>query len=79
MHHYVWCIVEEENTTVEETARLFINHVWKLHELSSIIISDRSSQFVFLVWKTVCKILKINVKLSTAFHSETNDQSEIAN
>jgi hypothetical protein len=27
MHHYVWCIVEEENTTVEETARLFINHV----------------------------------------------------
>jgi hypothetical protein len=79
MHHYVSCIAEEEDTTVEETTRLLINHVWKLHELSSSIISDRDPQFVSLVWKTVCQMLKINVKLSTAFHSETNDQSEIAN
>jgi hypothetical protein len=79
MHHYVSCIVEKKDITVEETTRLLINHVWKLHELSSSIISDRDSQFVSLVWKTVCQILKINVKLSTAFHSETNDQSEIAN
>jgi hypothetical protein len=27
MHHYVSCIVEEEDTTAEETARLLINHV----------------------------------------------------
>jgi hypothetical protein len=79
MHHYVSCIVEDEDTIIEETVRLLINDVWKLHELSSIIISNRDSQFVFLVWKTVCQILKINVKLSTAFHSETNDQSEIEN
>jgi hypothetical protein len=79
MHHYVSCIIEEKNITVEETAWLLINHMWKLHELSSIITSNRDSQFVSLVWKTICKILKIKIKLSTAFHSETNDQSEIAN
>ncbi len=79
MHHYISCIVEDERTTAEEIVRLLINHVWKLHELSSTIVSDRDFQFVSLIWKTVCKILKINVKLSTAFHSETDDQSEIAN
>jgi hypothetical protein len=79
MHHYVPCTAEEDGTSAEKTAKLLINNVWKLHGLSSTIVSDRDSQFVSLVWKTVCKALKINIKLSTAFHSETNDQSEIAN
>jgi hypothetical protein len=50
-----------------------------LHELSNIITSNRDFQFVFLVWKKMCQTLKINVKLSIAFHFETNDQSEIVN
>jgi hypothetical protein len=79
MHHYISCTAEEDDTSAEETVKLLIDNVWKLHELSSIIVSDRDPQFVSLVWKTVCKILKIDIKLSIAFHSETNDQSEIAN
>jgi hypothetical protein len=79
MHHYVSCMTAEEDISTEEIVRLLINHVWKLHELSSIIVSDRDPQFVSLVWKSVCKALKIDVKLSTAFHFETNEQSEIAN
>jgi ribosomal protein L11 len=50
-----------------------------LHELSSIIMFDRDSQFISLIWKKICEILKINLKLSTAFYLETNEQSEIAN
>jgi hypothetical protein len=79
MHHYISCIAAEEETNAEEIARLLISHVWKLHELSSTIVSDRESQFISLVWKAICRTLKINVKLSIAFHSETDDQSEIAN
>jgi hypothetical protein len=79
MHHYVFCTAEEDDTSAEETAKLLINHVWKLHDLSSIIVFDRDSQFIFLIWKKVCQMLKINIKLSTAFHSETNEQSEIVN
>ncbi len=79
MHHYVLCIAEEDETFAKETAKLLINHMWKLHELSNIIIFDRESQFIFLIWKKICQILKINVKLSTTFHSETNEQNEIAN
>jgi hypothetical protein len=43
MHHYVSCTAAEEETNAEEIARLLINHVWKLHELSSTIVSNRES------------------------------------
>jgi hypothetical protein len=79
MHHYIFCIAAKEKINAKKSARLLINHVWKLHELSSTIVSDRESQFISFVWKTICRTLKINVKLSIAFHSEIDDQSEIAN
>ncbi len=79
MHHYLSCTIEKKDTSAKETTRLLINFVRKLHELLNIIIFDRESQFVSFVWKTICKILKINVKLSIAFHSKTDNQSEIAN
>jgi hypothetical protein len=79
MHYYVFCIAEEDKTSAKKTIKLLINHVWKLHELSNTIMSNRESQFISLVWKTVCSMLKINVKLFIAFHSKTDDQSEIVN
>jgi hypothetical protein len=41
MHHYVFCTTEKNVTFAEKTIKLLISHVWKLHELSSIIISNR--------------------------------------
>ncbi len=79
MHHYIPCTTNENETTTEETVKLLIQHVWKLHELSTTMISDRDSQFVSLMWNTICRMLRIKAKLFTAFHSETNEQSEIFN
>ena len=42
-------------------------------------MSDQGPQFISAVWKSQCKILWINAKLSTAFHPKTDGQSEIAN
>jgi hypothetical protein len=79
MHHYISCIIDENDTTVEETTKLLIQHVWKLHELLTTMISNRDSQFIFLVWNTICKMLRLKAKLFIAFHSKTNEQSEIFN
>lgn len=79
MHHYISCSASDEGTTAEETARMLIDHVWKLHGLPTTIISDRGPQFVSLVWESLCKMLKIKAKLSTAFHPESDGQSEISN
>jgi hypothetical protein len=43
MHHFVLCITEENDTFAKKTIKLLINHVWKLHELSNTIISNRES------------------------------------
>jgi hypothetical protein len=79
MHHYISCTIDENEITIEKTIKLLIQHVWKLHELLITMISDRESQFISLVWDTICKMLKIKTKLFTAFHSQTNEQSEIFN
>ena len=76
MHHYIACTAEKERTKIDETMKMLIDHVWKLHELSKTIIFDRDPQFVSLIWTALCKILSIKTKLSTAFHSEIDEQSE---
>ncbi len=79
MHHYISCIIDENDTTAEETTKLLIQYVWKLHEFLTTMISNRDSQFIFFVWNTICRMLRIKAKLSIAFHSKTNEQSEIFN
>ena len=41
--------------------------------------SDRGPQFVSKIWDSLCKLLEITAKLSTAFHPETDSQSKNAN
>jgi uncharacterized protein YqgV (UPF0045/DUF77 family) len=79
MHHYILCTIDENETTIEKTIKLFIQHVRKLHELLITMIFDRESQFISFVWDTICKMFKIKAKLFTTFHSKTNKQSEIFN
>ena len=58
---------------------MMIQNVFQLHELPTFIVSDCESQFVFIMWKALCKHLFINVYLSTAFYSQTDEQSERVN
>ena len=78
-HHYVPCTTNENSTSAEETAEMIIQNVFRLHELPASIVSDRESQFVSIMWKALCKRLSININLSTAFHSQTDEQSERVN
>ena len=76
---YIPCSDKDEETNAEATAKMLLHNVWRRHGLPSSVVSDRGPQFVSAVWKALCKILQINAKLSTAFHPETDGQSEIAN
>ena len=59
--------------------KVFTWNVFKLYELSDIIISDYKDQFIMIFWKMLCTWLEIETWLSTAFHSETDDQTENVN
>ncbi len=54
-------------------------NVYWLHDLSSSIVSNRDSQFVSIMWQSLCKWLKITTSLLTIYHSEINDQLKWAN
>lgn len=74
--HFIGCL---STMTAEELAWLFVKEIWRLHGCPDSIVSDRGSLFVAELWRAVCARLKINVALSTAYHPETDGQTEIAN
>ena len=77
--HYILCTTDENGTTAEATTYLLLNNVWKLHGLPLSLTLDRGLKFFSRIWKNLCKIFGIKVNLSTAFHPETDGQSENAN
>lgn len=66
-------------TTVKDTALAFYHRVFPQHGLLSTIISDRGTQFVSYFWQALCEILGIKAQLSTAFHPQTDGQTERIN
>jgi transposase InsO family protein len=76
MKHFLLC---KGTCDSKEVAQLYIEHIWKLHGLPKTIISDRGPQFVSEFWKHLTQRLKITALLSTAYHPETDGQTEIAN
>ena len=68
-----------EKTSAERLAKLFQDHVWKLHGLPESIISDRGVQFVAGMMKELNNSLGIQTKLLTAYHPQTDGQMERIN
>ncbi len=77
--HYVSCHWEDDDISIEETVWIMLWNVYRLHDLLSSIVSNRDSQFISIMWQSLCKRLKIKVNLSTVYHSEIDDQSKRAN
>jgi len=65
-----------EITMVEGLARLFRDNMWKLHGLLESVISDRGPQFAAGMTRKLNKMLGIETKLLTAYHPETDRQTE---
>jgi len=65
--------------TAEGAARLFLHYVWKLHGLPKCIVSDRGPQFVALFTKELYRLLGIRISSSTAWHPQTDGQTERVN
>ena len=65
--------------TARNTARQFLRYVFARHGLPSHITSDRGPQFVGDFWRELCKTLRIEQRLSSSYHPQTDGQSERAN
>jgi transposase InsO family protein len=65
--------------TSEDINRLYISVIYRYKGPPKSIVSDRGPQFISNFWKEFYYILDIKLKLSTAFHPQTDEQTEIMN
>ena len=76
MMHFV---ATTDRTSAEGLARLFRDNVWKLHGLPDSVVSDRGLQFAVELTKELNRMLGIEMRLSTAFHPQTDGQTKWMN
>ncbi|MBW0518308.1 hypothetical protein O181_058023 [Austropuccinia psidii MF-1] len=72
-------IPKMSSITSLDFAYLFIKNIFSNHGLPSDIVSDRGPLFVSSFWTNLCQQLKISRDLSTAYHPETDGQTQRAN
>jgi transposase InsO family protein len=72
-------ILTHTTINVEGTALLFLKEVWKHHGTPRVVISDRGPQFIATFTCELYKLLEIKLTLSTAYHPQTDGQTEYIN
>ena len=60
-------------------ADLFYRRIWKDYGVPTSIVTDRGTQFTSKFWSAFCYQLRIKRRLSTAFHPQTDGQTERQN
>nr|GEZ30151.1 reverse transcriptase domain-containing protein [Tanacetum cinerariifolium] len=65
-----------ENDPLDKLARLYLNKIVTRHGIPTSIICDHDGRFTLNFWRSFQKALGTEISISTAYHSETNSQSE---
>ncbi|GJX34500.1 putative mitochondrial protein [Tanacetum coccineum] len=65
--------------TASSVEQVFLDTIYRLHRLPDSIVSDRDTVFLSLFWKSLFKMLKVDLKMSTAYHPQTDRQTEVVN
>ena len=65
--------------TTAGAANLYVRNIWKLHGLPHKVISDCGPQFVAAFMKELFRLLGIKAASSTAYHPQTDGQTERVN
>jgi transposase InsO family protein len=65
--------------SARDVARLFNDTAFKHHGLALELISDRDPRFTSKLWTELTRLLGTKLKMSTAFHPQTDGQTERSN
>ncbi|WVZ77328.1 LOW QUALITY PROTEIN: hypothetical protein U9M48_025207 [Paspalum notatum var. saurae] len=65
--------------TAFTVAQVFVNHIYKLHGMPKIIISDRDKVFTSNLWQELFKLTDTTLNMSSSYHPQTDGQTERLN
>lgn len=88
-YEQIWVIVDRfskmahfiplKNRQAGNLSKLFIREVWRLHGLPLGVVSDRDTVFTSKLWKEIMRLLDVSQDMSTAYHPQTDGQTERVN
>ena len=86
-HNMVWIVVDRltkvahfiplrTGCSLEKLAEIYVREIVRLHGVPLTIVSDRDTHFVSHFWRSLHGALGTKLHFSTAFHPQTDGQSE---
>ena len=86
-HNAVWVVVDrlmksahflvmKKTDSMSTLSRLYVTEIVKLHGVPLSVVSDRDPHFVSNFWRGLQEAMGTQLNFSTAFHPQTNGQSE---
>ena len=67
------------NYTAITLASIFMHEIYRLHGLPKTIVSDRDPLFLSRFWKELFKLMGTKLVHSSAYHPQTDGQTEVVN
>lgn len=65
--------------TTTEVTQAFLDNIFKLHGMPTTIVSDRDPIFTSAFWKALFTLQRTGLCLSSAYHPQTDGQTEVIN
>ncbi|CAJ2645709.1 unnamed protein product [Trifolium pratense] len=86
-YEVIWVVVDrltkcahfiaiKKGTLVPKLAEIYVEQIVKLHGIPSSIVSDRDPRFTSRFWESLQEALGTKLRLSSAYHPQTDGQSE---
>ncbi|KAL5557731.1 hypothetical protein UlMin_033942 [Ulmus minor] len=86
-HDAIWVVVDrltksahfisiKTTFSLEQLADLYVQEIVRLHGVLKSIVSDRDARFTSKFWRNVQRAMGTTLNFSTAFHPQTDGQSE---
>jgi len=62
-----------------QITKVYLDHIYRLHGLPTALISDRNKIFTSAIWKELFRLSQTELQMSTAYHPQTDGQTERVN